>query len=259
MLDPDASGDRGDAVTESVRLLLVDDESLMRAGLRLLLDGAEGLRVVGEARDGREAAELARELRPDVVLMDIRMPEVDGIEGCRLVRALPEPPQVLMLTAFDTDAFILDALEAGAVGFLLKDTPPRQLVSAVQEAARGQATVSPSVLTRLIAVAASQGRRRASPEPSVDHGPAGEAAPSSGEGRGDSGAAHDATRRPDPLAALSGREREIAEAVARGLTNTEIAAEMFLSVTTVKTHVASIFAKLGVTNRVQVAIRVLAG
>ena len=218
----------------AVRILLVDDESLMRTGLRLLLDGAENLQVVGEAGDGGEAAELAAQLTPDVVLMDIRMPRVDGIEGCRLVRALPQPPEVLMLTAFDTDSFILDALEAGALGFMLKDTPPRQLVEAVQDTAAGRSSVSPQVLSRLIAVATAQGR-----SPSDDGAPRPAAAPG------------------PSLEVLSAREREIAEAVARGLTNSEIAEEMFLSITTVKTHVASIFAKLDVTNRVQVAIRVL--
>lgn len=224
--------------SETVRVLLVDDESLMRAGLRLLLDGAENLQVVGEAADGAQAAQEAARLMPDVVLMDIRMPQVDGIEGCRLVRALPDPPEVLMLTAFDTDSFILEALEAGALGFLLKDTPPRRLVEAVQQAAVSQAVVSPQVLTRLISAATAQGLRAPAAEGLADAAPA----PQPGQ---------------DRLAPLSAREREIAEAVARGLTNSEIAQELFLSVTTVKTHVASIFAKLGVTNRVQVTIRVL--
>ncbi len=243
------------AQSAPVRVLLVDDESLMRAGLRLLLDGAENLQVVGEAADGEEAARQARELSPDVVLMDIRMPRADGIEGCRLVRALPQPPEVLMLTAFDTDSFILEALEAGALGFLLKDTPPRRLVEAVQEAADGQAAVSPQVLTRLIAVATAQGRRPAPEQAGTMIAEAASAADRRGPGDDSSRAPAD---RPGPgLEVLSTREREIAEAVARGLTNSEIAAEMFLSITTVKTHVASIFAKLDVTNRVQVAIRVL--
>lgn len=238
---------------DSVRILLVDDESLMRAGLKLLLDGAENLQVVGEAADGAEAAELAAELVPDVVLMDIRMPRVDGIEGCRLVRALPQPPEVLMLTAFDTDSFILDALEAGALGFMLKDTPPRQLVEAVQETAAGRSTVSSQVLSRLIAVATAQGRQLGAPEARP-----GSVFVSDGEQSSSQGAAsHPEVGSGPGLDVLSAREREIAEAVARGLTNSEIAEEMFLSITTVKTHVASIFAKLEVTNRVQVAIRVL--
>lgn len=237
-----------------VRVLLVDDEALMRAGLRLILDGAENISVVGEAGNGQEAVGVAGRVHPDVVLMDIRMPGTDGIQGCRGVRALPDPPQVLMLTAFDTDAFILDALEAGAIGFLLKDTPPRNLVRAVQDAAVGTSSVSPSVLSHLVSVAAAQGRRPVQQEATE------------GEGAALRGAAGDATGAqaapgrpagPDPLDALSDREREIADAVARGLTNTEIAEEMFLSITTVKTHVARVFTKLDVTNRVQVAIMVL--
>lgn len=239
--------------SDPVRILLVDDESLMRAGLKLLLDGAENLQVVGEAADGAEAAELAGQLSPNVVLMDIRMPRVDGIEGCRLVRALPQPPEVLMLTAFDTDSFILDALEAGALGFMLKDTPPRQLVEAVQETAAGRSTVSPQVLSRLIAVATAQGRQLGTPEARP-----GSVSVSDGEQSSSQGSAPRPQVGSGPgLDVLSAREREIAEAVARGLTNSEIAEEMFLSITTVKTHVASIFAKLEVTNRVQVAIRVL--
>lgn len=239
--------------SDPVRILLVDDESLMRAGLKLLLDGAENLQVVGEAADGAEAAELADQLGPDVVLMDIRMPRVDGIEGCRLVRALPQPPEVLMLTAFDTDSFILDALEAGALGFMLKDTPPRQLVEAVQETSAGRSTVSPQVLSRLIAVATAQGRQLGAPEARP-----GSVSVSDGEQPSPQGSASRPEVGSGPgLDVLSAREREIAEAVARGLTNSEIAEEMFMSITTVKTHVASIFAKLEVTNRVQVAIRVL--
>ena len=218
--------------SDPVRILLVDDESLMRAGLKLLLDGAENLQVVGEAADGAEAAELAGQLSPDVVLMDIRMPRVDGIEGCRLVRELPQPPEVLMLTAFDTDSFILDALE---------------------ETAAGRSTVSPQVLSRLIAVATAQGRRLGTPEARP-----GSVSVSDGEQLSSQGSAPRPQVGSGPgLDVLSAREREIAEAVARGLTNSEIAEEMFLSITTVKTHVASIFAKLEVTNRVQVAIRVL--
>lgn len=239
--------------SDPVRILLVDDESLMRAGLKLLLDGAENLQVVGEAGDGGEAAELVGQLNPDVVLMDIRMPRVDGIEGCRLVRELSQPPEVLMLTAFDTDSFILDALEAGALGFMLKDTPPRQLVEAVQETAAGRSTVSSQVLSRLIAVATAQGRQLGAPEARP-----GSVSVSDGEQSSSQGAASRPEVGSGPgLDVLSAREREIAEAVARGLTNSEIAEEMFLSITTVKTHVASIFAKLEVTNRVQVAIRVL--
>lgn len=241
-----------------IRVLLVDDEVLMRAGLRLILDGAENITVVGEAGNGHEAVQQVRALQPDVVLMDIRMPGADGIEGCKGVRALDQPPQVLMLTAFDTDAFILEALESGAVGFLLKDTPPRQLVQAVQDAAAGTSSVSPSVLSRLIAVATAHGRR--SGAEATGAGQAGATAthsPLAALATPDSTTPTAPPPGPSPLEVLSDREREIADAVARGLTNTEIAEEMFLSITTVKTHVARIFTKLDVTNRVQVAIIVL--
>lgn len=240
-----------------IRVFLVDDEVLMRAGLRLILDGAENITVVGEAGNGHEALQQVQALQPDVVLMDIRMPGADGIEGCRGVRALEQPPQVLMLTAFDTDAFILDALESGAVGFLLKDTPPRQLVQAVQDAAAGTSSVSPSVLSRLIAVATAHGRRPGVEAPGAGE-PGSAAAPSALAALATpESTTTNAPAGPNPLDVLSDREREIADAVARGLTNTEIAEEMFLSITTVKTHVARIFTKLDVTNRVQVAIIVL--
>lgn len=208
----------------AVRVLLADDEKLVRAGLRLILDRTDGIRIVGEASDGAEAIGQARRLDPDVVLMDIRMPGIDGIEAARRLQATASPPRVLMLTAFETDEFILDALEAGACGFLLKDTPPRDLVAAVERAAAGQTAVSPVVLDRLVSVATRRGRRVA-----------------------------DA----DALAGLSDREREVAEHVAQGLSNTEVARALFLSLPTVKTHLGRIFAKLGVDSRLQLAIRVV--
>ncbi|WP_102157883.1 response regulator [Zhihengliuella halotolerans] len=211
-------------VNAPVRVLLADDENLVRAGLRLILDRTDGLRIVGEASDGAEAIDQAHRLAPDVVLMDIRMPGIDGIEATRRLAAAASPPRVLMLTAFETDEFILDALEAGACGFLLKDTPPRDLVAAVEQAAAGQTAVSPVVLDRLVAVATRHGRRI------------------TGE---------------SVLAGLSDREREVAEGVAQGLSNTEIARALFLSLPTVKTHLARIFAKLGVDSRLQLAIRVI--
>ncbi len=206
-----------------IGVLLVDDEPLIRAGLRMVLDGANQLRILGEAGNGREAVDLVGRLRPDVVLMDIRMPGCDGIEGTRLVRDLPDPPQVVVLTAFETDEFVLRALAAGACGFLLKHTPPPELVAATQQAATGTMSFSPSVLRTLVATATRQAER---------------------------------VVRPDPLAALSSRETEIAERVAEGLTNQEIAEDLFLSVPTVKTHLARIFEKLAVTNRVQLALAV---
>ncbi|MCO1338596.1 DNA-binding response regulator [Kocuria polaris] len=207
-----------------VGVLLADDENLVRAGLRLILDRTDGIRIVGEAADGTEAIEQVRRLNPDVVLMDVRMPGLDGIEATRRLQSVAHPPRVVMLTAFETDEFILDALEAGACGFLLKDTPPRALVAAILQAAAGSTTVSPVVLDRLVSVATRHGRRVA---------------------------------REDTLAGLSDREREVAEGVAQGLSNTEIARTLFLSLPTVKTHLARIFAKLGVDSRLQLAIRVI--
>ncbi|MFC7403295.1 response regulator [Citricoccus sp. GCM10030269] len=211
-------------LSSPIRVLVADDESLMRAGLRLILEGAADVEIVGEAADGEQAVTQAAELRADVVLMDIRMPRCDGIEATRRLRASVDPPQILVLTAYDTDDFILDALEAGAAGFLLKDTPPEDLVAAVRQAATGTMAVSPAVLARLVALATHQGRRR----PVAD-----------------------------PLEGLSEREQEVAARVADGLTNTEIASELYLSVPTVKTHIGRIFDKLGVENRVQLAVRVL--
>lgn len=211
-------------LTDPIRVLLADDEYLMRTGLRLILDGVSGIEVVGEAVDGADAVRQASRLAPDLVLTDIRMPVCDGIEATRRLREIPHPPRVLVLTAFDTDDFVLDALEAGADGFLLKDTPPEELIAAVRQAAAGTMTISPTVLRRLVSVATRHGRR---------------------------------TTAPDPLGGLSDREHEVAERVAQGLSNTRIAQDLFLSVPTVKTHIGRIFTKLGIDNRVQLAIRVL--
>ncbi|WP_152226073.1 MULTISPECIES: response regulator [Arthrobacter] len=209
-----------------LRVLLTDDEPLIRAGLRLILDGAPDIEIVGEAGDGESAVRLAAQLHPDVVLMDIRMPVLSGIGATERITALATPPRIIVLTSFDTDDFILSALRAGASGFLLKDTAPEVLVSAVRDAAQDSLQFSPAVLKRIVAAAA------AVPPPSSR--------------------VHD-TR----LDVLSDREREVAEAVARGLTNTEISTELFVSVATVKTHIANAFTKLDVTNRVQLAVTVL--
>lgn len=212
-------------LTAPVRVLLADDESLLRAGLRMILDAAAGVTVVGEAADGDEAVSRAAELAPDLVLMDIRMPGRDGISATRELRRDPAAgPQVLVLTAFDTDTFVLDALDAGAIGFLLKDSPPETLVASVRQAAEARPAVGPEALRHLLAAADRTGRR-----PPAE----------------------------DPLAPLSDREREVADRIAAGESNTEIAQALFLSVPTVKTHINRIFAKLGAENRVQVAIRVL--
>ena len=210
---------------DKVRVLVVDDEPLIRAGLRLILDGAPDLSIVGEAGDGETAVRLAADLEPDVVLMDIRMPRLSGIAATERMTALPAPPRVIVLTSFDTDDFILSALRAGASGFLLKDTAPADMVSAVRAAAEDNLRFSPGILKRIVAAAAT-----VRPAPAVQH---------------------------NPLKELSERERAVARAVARGLTNTEIGAELFVSVATVKSHIASAFTKLDVTNRVQLAVTVL--
>ncbi len=220
-----------------LKVLIADDEPLIRAGLRLILDGAPDLSIVGEADDGESAVQLAADLRPDVVLMDIRMPRTNGIAATHRIMEAPQPPRVIVLTSFDTDDFILSALRAGASGFLLKDTPPADLVTAVRAAAEDNLRFSPGVLKRIVAAAASSsGGRTEQVEPAEQA---------------------EAARRPNPLAVLSEREGVIARAVARGLTNTEISAELYVSVATVKTHIANAFTKLNVTNRVQLAVAVL--
>lgn len=208
-----------------VRVLVVDDDALVRTGLQLILGGHEDLVVVGEARDGVEAVELAGTLAVDVVLMDIRMPRRDGLAATELLRRRRNPaPAVIVLTTFDTDDSVLTALRLGASGFLLKDTPPAQLVEAVRRVAAGEPILSPSVTAQLIAAVT---------------GP------------------RDPDRRPaarDRLAGLTEREREVALAIGRGRSNAEIAAELYLGLATVKAHVTHVMAKLGVENRVQVAI-----
>jgi DNA-binding NarL/FixJ family response regulator len=217
---------------DRVRVLLVDDERLMRAGLRLLVDGTAGITVVGEAGDGAEALVQVAALDPDVVLMDVRMPGTDGLEATRRLQESGARARVVVLTAFDTDDHLLDALRAGAVSFLLKDAPPEAVVAAVHDAARGRATFSPAVLARLVRLAAEPGRPDDVDLP-VPGGPA------------------------DPPDGITPREWEVGRFVAQGLTNGEIAETLFVSTTTVKTHVARLFDKLAVTNRVQLAIRVL--
>lgn len=207
-----------------VKVLLVDDEWLIRTGLRLLLEGAEGVTVVGEANNGREALAAAAALVPDVVLMDIRMPLMDGLEATATLLARNPDCKVLILTTFDNDATVLTALSLGAVGFLLKDTPPEELILAVRQAAQGRIPLSPVITRRLVSQAVgntSPQREQAFTE----------------------------------LEALTQREREVALAVASGATNSEIATTLFVSVATVKTHLGSVMTKLGATNRVQVALR----
>ena len=225
----------------AVRVLVVDDERLMRAGLRLMIDGAAGISVIGESADGAEAVQAVAALDPDVVLMDVRMPGTSGLEATRQLAQARARARVVVLTAFETDDYLLEALRAGAVSFLLKDAPPEAVVAAVHDAAQGRGSFSPSVLARLVALAAAP--RQGQPAPA--------AAPRTAFAIGS--AQHAA----GPREGTTPREWEVGRFVAQGLTNAEIAAALFLSTTTVKTHLAHLFEKLHVTNRVQLAIRVL--
>jgi DNA-binding NarL/FixJ family response regulator len=207
-----------------IRVLLVDDQALLRAGLRMILENADDMAVVGEADEGAAATALAIESRPDVILMDIRMPEVDGLEATRRIRAsLPDGPRILILTTFDLDEYVYSALRAGASGFLLKDTLAADLLSAIRVVARGDAIVAPPVTRRLI-------------ERHI--GGSGDPLPRSGAA----------------LGVLTEREREVLELIARGLSNAEIAGRLFLTEGTVKGHVSRILAKLGLRDRVQAVI-----
>jgi DNA-binding NarL/FixJ family response regulator len=205
-------------------VLLVDDDALVRAGLRMILSSADDLVVVGEADDGVRAVAAVREHRPDVVLMDIRMPEMDGITATAALRRLDATPQVIVLTTFQADEQVMSALRAGASGFLVKDTPPADIINAVRLVASGEAMLSPSVTRTLLSHfgdADASERRRA------------------------------AARR---LAALTEREREVALAVGTGASNAEVAASLFMSEATVKSHISRLFTKLDAANRVQIAI-----
>ena len=207
-------------------MLLADDQPLLRRGFRMILEAEDGVTVAGEAGDGAEAVELARRVRPDVVLMDIRMPGTDGIEATRRITAAEPGVRVLVLTTFDLDEYAFGALQAGASGFLLKDVRPHELVAAVRTVASGDAVVSPRVTRRLLEEYAQQ-------LPVAD--------------------AHPLERYPQ-LASLTEREREVLEVVAQGLSNTEIATSLFVSETTVKSHVGRILAKLGLRDRVQIVV-----
>ena len=207
------------------RVLIVDDEALVRAGLRMILSSDPDLEVVGEAEDGADAVEAVRTHRPDVVLMDVRMPRLDGLAATRAVLALDPAPRVVVLTTFDVDDHVYRALEAGASGFLLKDTPPRDLLQAVRVVAAGDAMLSPAVTRRLIGHFTDGGAVRQ----------------------------RTAVAR---LGVLTEREREVLVAVAQGRSNAEVGRELFMSEATVKAHVSRLLAKLDATNRVQVAILV---
>jgi DNA-binding NarL/FixJ family response regulator len=210
-----------------IRILLVDDQALVRAGFRMILDAEPEMEVVGEASDGREAIDQVRTLAPDVVLMDIRMPELDGLEASRRILADgvagDAPPKILMLTTFDLDEYVYEALRAGASGFLLKDTPPEQLVAAIHVIAAGDSLLSPSITRRVI----SEFVKGTGPKPQAQF---------------------------PRLADLTARELEVLGLIARGLSNAEIAKSLFVSETTVKTHVARILMKLGLRDRVQAVV-----
>jgi DNA-binding NarL/FixJ family response regulator len=208
----------------SVRVLIVDDQALVRTGFRMILEAEDDIEVVGEAADGVEAITEARRLEPDVVLMDVRMPELDGIEATRrlLSNGGPAGTKVVMLTTFDMDEYVFDALRAGASGFLLKDVPPERLIDGIRAVANGDALLAPSITRRLI-------------EEFVRSGP-GTTAP------------------PPALGDLTARELEVLQLIARGLSNAEIAKELFVSETTVKTHVAHVLMKLGLRDRVQAVV-----
>lgn len=204
-----------------IGVLVADDQELVRSGFRLILELADGIEVVGEAADGREALRLGKELQPDVVLMDVRMPELDGIEATRRLRQAGVEARVLMLTTFDLDEYVYAAMRAGASGFLLKDAPREQLVAAVHTIARGDALLAPQITRRLI-------------ERFINKPPLEQAAPA--------------------LTALSTRELEVLRPLARGLSNAEIAAELIIGEATAKTHVASILRKLDLRDRVQAVV-----
>jgi DNA-binding NarL/FixJ family response regulator len=216
----------------SIRVLLVDDHALVRTGFRMVLDSEPGIEVVGEAGDGHQAIHSAARLAPDVVLMDVRMPGLDGIAATRAIvaargddedGAVPPAPKVLILTTFDLDEYVFDSLTAGASGFLLKDVPPEQLIAGIRSVAAGDALLAPAVTRRLIDEFVQAGRRR----------PAGP---------------------PAELGELTPRELEVLQLVAQGLSNAEISAALIVEETTVKTHVSRLLAKLGLRDRVQAVV-----
>ncbi|MEU0987237.1 response regulator transcription factor [Streptomyces sp. NPDC005953] len=212
----------------TIRLLIVDDDPLVRAGLSLMLGGAHDLEIVGEGSDGSAVPELVARLAPDVVLMDIRMEQVDGLTATEELRRGPGAPEVLVLTTFHADEQVVRALRAGAAGFVLKDTPPAEIVAAVRRVASGDPVLSPAVTRQLMDRVADQSQERAA----------------------------DPRRRAAiaRLETLAVREREVVVAVSRGQSNAEIAGTLYLSVPTVKTHVSRVLAKLGLNNRVQIAL-----
>jgi DNA-binding NarL/FixJ family response regulator len=205
-----------------IRVLIADDQALVRAGFRVLIDSAADLEVVGEAGDGREAADLARSRHADVVLMDVRMPVLDGLAATRELAGEPGGPRIIILTTFDIDEYVFEALRAGASGFLLKDTEPAELLQAVRIVAGGEALLAPSVTRRLIEEFATRPDPHRTP--------------------------------PTALEVLTEREREVMALVARGLSNGEIATELYISPATAKTHVSRVMMKLGARDRAQLVV-----
>jgi DNA-binding NarL/FixJ family response regulator len=223
--------DLSDPAVAPIRLAIIDDDPLVRAGLSLMLGGRDDVVVVAEATDGDEVAGMVAAHAPDVVLMDLRMPRMDGLTATELLLAQPDPPQVVVLTTFDADEHVLRALRAGAAGFLLKDTPPPQILDAVRRVAAGEAMLSPAVTRRLIAHVT-----------------------------GGTGNGPETTRRREGartrLGRLSERELEVARVLGRGLSNAEMATELYMSTATVKAYVSRLLTKLDLDNRVQVALLV---
>jgi DNA-binding NarL/FixJ family response regulator len=216
--------ERASGSASPIRILIVDDDPLVRAGLAMIVDTAPELTVVGEAADGTEVVAAVDTHAPDVVLMDIRMPTLDGLAATELLRARPDPPEVIVLTTFQADAYVLRALRAGASGFLLKDTRPAEILAAITRVAAGEPILSPAVTRQLIAHLTETGVNARQQQ------------------------AHDLLER------LSAREREVAEAVGQGRSNLEISGELFMSVATVKAHVSRILTKLDLNNRTQIAL-----
>jgi DNA-binding NarL/FixJ family response regulator len=211
-------------VSEPIRVLVVDDDALVRAGLSMLLAGADDIEIVGEATNGSQVAQAVAEHRPDVVLMDIRMPDMDGLAATELLRACDDAPEVIVLTTFEADDYVLRALRAGASGFLVKDTPPAEIVRGVRAVAAGEPMLSPTVTRRLIGhVTDSEGGERQ-------------------------------RHAREQLERLTEREREVAVAIGQGKSNAEISRELYMSVATVKAHVSRVLEKLQFNNRVQIAL-----
>jgi DNA-binding NarL/FixJ family response regulator len=212
-----------DWISVSIRVLIADDQELVRTGLRLILDAQPDIEVVGEAGDGQQAVELARRLKPDVCLFDIRMPKLDGVEATRILAGptVADPLAVVVITTFDLDEYVFAALRAGARGFLLKDAGPELLAQAIRAAARGDALIAPNVTVRLLEALASAGPAQTPTQ---------------------------------PVEPLTAREEDVLAAVASGRSNTEIARELYISLSTVKTHLASLMSKLEARNRVELAI-----